>query len=206
MASPAQPAPNSRTPNLRERRRRETADDIQSAALRLILAHGLTNVTTDMIAVEAGVSTRTFFNYFTNKEAAVVGLAPVFSDAGLAQFRRAERDLASDLAFLMHDLLSASQGQKELVRKICAVIDSNPQLMSAFQRSMQKTISTAAGLIEERLPTLDPQKAALMAEVFTTIMGCTVRRWAEAPNGDLESASAELAQTLRELGTHLASK
>src|ERR1700760_159792 len=56
---------------LRERRRRRASADIRDAAVRLTLARGFDKVTIDEICVEAGISTRTFFNYFPNKESAI---------------------------------------------------------------------------------------------------------------------------------------
>ena len=187
----------SESAGLRERRRRKTADNIQRAALRLILAHGFPAVTTDMIAAEAGVSTRTFFNYYPNKEAATVGVPPSFTEAGMARFRRAEGSLAEDLGLLTHDLLSAQPGQKELVRIICAVIDINPALLPAFQRSMQKTISSVAEMLAVRQPGLAPEHAALMAEVFSVVLGHTVRAWAEDNDSDLMAAARRMTESLR---------
>src|SRR5271165_2273662 len=53
---------------LRERRRRQTSADIRDAAVRLALQRGFDKVTIEEICVEAGISSRTFFNYFPNKE------------------------------------------------------------------------------------------------------------------------------------------
>ena len=60
---------------LRDRRRVQTSREIQRAALSLALRHGYDAVTTEMIAAEAGISQRTFFNYYLNKDAAIVGTA-----------------------------------------------------------------------------------------------------------------------------------
>ncbi|HWF28610.1 MAG TPA: helix-turn-helix domain-containing protein, partial [Mycobacterium sp.] len=56
---------------LRERRRRQTSADIRDAAVRLAQERGFDKVTIEEICVEAGLSTRTFFNYFPNKESAI---------------------------------------------------------------------------------------------------------------------------------------
>lgn len=56
---------------LRERRRRETSADIRGAAVRLAREPGWDKVTVEGICNEAGISTRTFFNYFPNKESAI---------------------------------------------------------------------------------------------------------------------------------------
>ncbi|HXO12731.1 MAG TPA: TetR family transcriptional regulator, partial [Mycobacterium sp.] len=56
---------------LRERRRRQTSADIRGAAVRLVRERGFDKVTIEAICVEAGISVRTFFNYFPNKESAI---------------------------------------------------------------------------------------------------------------------------------------
>ncbi|MEV8442376.1 TetR/AcrR family transcriptional regulator [Actinosynnema sp. NPDC051121] len=57
---------------LRERKKLATRTALADAALRLCVAHGLDGVTVEQLATEAGVSLRTFFNYFSSKEEAVV--------------------------------------------------------------------------------------------------------------------------------------
>ncbi len=56
---------------LRERRRRQTAREIESAALELFRAHGFTATTAQDIAAKAGMSPRTFFRYCDTKVDAV---------------------------------------------------------------------------------------------------------------------------------------
>ena len=59
---------------LRERNRRKAWLAIHAAASELALKHGLADTTVEMIADHAGVSRRTFFNYFASKEDAVLGI------------------------------------------------------------------------------------------------------------------------------------
>ncbi len=58
-------------PSRRERQREETRRDLAQIALELACERGLANVRVPEIAAAAGVSTRTFNNYFPSKEAAI---------------------------------------------------------------------------------------------------------------------------------------
>lgn len=57
---------------LRERKKAQTRAALASAAMRLALERGVENVTADAIAEAADVSPRTFRNYFSGKEEAIV--------------------------------------------------------------------------------------------------------------------------------------
>jgi AcrR family transcriptional regulator len=58
-------------PGLRERKRRATRQALSAAALNLAMRRGLDNVLIEDIADEAGVSLRTFRNYFSSKYEAI---------------------------------------------------------------------------------------------------------------------------------------
>jgi AcrR family transcriptional regulator len=79
------------TDGLRERKKAETRRALSSAALRLAREHGPDGVTIEGIAEAAGVSPRTFFNYFASKDDAIVGVAP-------AEASELVRDLADQPA------------------------------------------------------------------------------------------------------------
>lgn len=79
--------------SLRERRREQTWTAIHEAALKRVREHGMRGTTVEEIAQEAGVSPRTFFNYFPSKEDAVLGLRePVVSEEILETDRAHEDD------------------------------------------------------------------------------------------------------------------
>jgi AcrR family transcriptional regulator len=59
---------------LRERKKRATREALSTAALRLALEHGLDNLRVEDIAAAAGVSPRTYNNYFSSREEAICAL------------------------------------------------------------------------------------------------------------------------------------
>ncbi|MFI8004564.1 TetR family transcriptional regulator [Streptomyces sp. NPDC086010] len=57
---------------LRERKKAATRQAVHEATLRLTVEHGFDHVTVEAVADAAGISRRTFSNYFTNKEDALL--------------------------------------------------------------------------------------------------------------------------------------
>ncbi|MEU8248920.1 TetR family transcriptional regulator [Nonomuraea sp. NPDC048916] len=72
---------------LRERKKQATRDALMTAALRLALARGLENVRVEDIAAEAGVSPRTYNNYFASKYEAITARHTDRVRASVAELR-----------------------------------------------------------------------------------------------------------------------
>ena len=71
----------------RERKKLATRAALRRAALRLALRDGVENVTAERIADEADIALRTFFNYFSSKEEAVVAAGSTTFHAFLDEIR-----------------------------------------------------------------------------------------------------------------------
>ena len=76
---------------LRERKKRARREALIDATHRLVAEHGLDAVTVEAICEEAGVSARTFFNYFETKDDAVLGHTPWPLDSAAAEDVRVRR-------------------------------------------------------------------------------------------------------------------
>lgn len=90
MTSPSTPAPAPRDPgppSRRELNKAATRQAITEAALGQLRTKGPGNFTVEDISDAAGISRRTFFNYFNSTEAAIAAVTSGFLDKALQQFR-----------------------------------------------------------------------------------------------------------------------
>ncbi|MFF7340160.1 TetR/AcrR family transcriptional regulator [Streptomyces sp. NPDC008163] len=71
-------------PGLRERKKRATREALREAALRLAIEHGPDRVRVEDIAEAAGVSPRTYNNYFASREQAIVSAVTADREARVA--------------------------------------------------------------------------------------------------------------------------
>jgi AcrR family transcriptional regulator len=76
----------------RELNKAATRQAITGSTLALLRRHGPGNFTVEDIAEAAGISRRTFFNYFSSTEAAIASVTNGFLDSALEQFRRRPAD------------------------------------------------------------------------------------------------------------------
>lgn len=129
----------------REHRKRATLLALRVAAIDLSAQRGFANVTVEDIADAAGVSVRTFFNYFDSKETALVGGDPGFIEnlrTGLMVLPRTTPPLAAlRLVILartreMGDELAASPAHQAALLRRMAVVRAEPELLAAHTRHL----------------------------------------------------------------------
>ena len=117
---------------MRERKKLATREALSAAALRLALAHGPQNVRVDDIAEAAGVSPRTYNNYFSSREQAiVVGLAPERGAPVAAALRARPADEPLEHA-VVGALVEQYSDDGEPDRDALALITSAPALQTEF--------------------------------------------------------------------------
>jgi AcrR family transcriptional regulator len=117
---------------LRERKKAATRAALSQAAMRLALEHGVENVTAEAIAAAADVAPRTFHNYFSSKEEAIVAVlvdrAAGFADALRA--RPADEPIWDALNHAMVDSLSRQADEIAEFRAQLQLVKSSPPLMA----------------------------------------------------------------------------
>ncbi|MBP2410639.1 TetR/AcrR family transcriptional regulator [Brachybacterium fresconis] len=111
---------------LRELKKRQTRVAMHRAALELVAEHGFTQVTVEMIARRAGVSTRTFFNHWTTKDAAVLG---VITGDSLEVSDRLRAELAEH---------SPREALRAVLRDALTAIPADPELRELKKQVMAK--------------------------------------------------------------------
>ena len=127
---------------LRERRRRETSADIRGAAVRLARERGFDRVTIDEICAEAGISSRTFFNYFPNKESAVAygpsdippELVEEFVAAGPAPYSVVLDELITLAAHHLRDM----PPDREQAETMLELAKTTPAILAAFLADLER--------------------------------------------------------------------
>lgn len=138
---------------LREQKKRQTRMAMHRAALELVVEHGLSAVTAQMIAERAGVSTRTFFNHWVTKESAILG---VIGDEG----KRAVTSLRDKLEVMpVRDAMRAmmreaianipvDQGLRELKKQ---VMEQEPALHLVNSGNLQAMQTELVEVLEQAL-------------------------------------------------------
>lgn len=163
------------TVSLREKRRQQTARDIQLATLELAAQHGLENITTEEIAVSAGVSTRTFFNYYTNKETAAVGAPPPFKEEDKKALREGSGALADDLKLFLDKHVEVLADEIDILRMIGTVLRSNEKARGILEGFLIMEREVIADCLSNRVK--DRYAAAALASTSTDAIGRAIFLW-----------------------------
>lgn len=138
---------------LRERKKRATRAALAEAAVRLAAEHGADKVTVEAISAAAGVSVRTFFNYFDSRDDAFV---VIDADAG-ARMRRAVLEAPAALSPLealreaMAAELAEAEQQHELWRLHAEVLHASPHLLARGVGAHMAAEADLAEALAERL-------------------------------------------------------
>ena len=104
---------------LRELKKAETRLAIEQAAVDIACEQGYEATTAEAIAGRAGVSLRTFYNYFPNKDLAIVGEGPPLIDEerALATLGEAEGKLLKGIARIAEACFATAGPAAELKRR-----------------------------------------------------------------------------------------
>lgn len=165
----------------RTRKKIETYRALASAARELTLDRGLDMVTVEEIADAAGVSPRTFFNYFSCKEEAIVGAEPALLDALADEVVRRPADEDPFTALLA--VLAADEDSElarrwtlraELTRRFPELIPRQMAGVVQFERALARAVATRLDVD----PDVDPYPKLVVAWAVATLRS-TIEWWHE---------------------------
>ena len=185
---------------LRERKKAETRAALSKAAMRLALERGVENVTAEAIAAAADVAPRTFHNYFSGKEEAIVAEL-VEGAAGLADALRARPAAEPVWDALHHAIVAEVSGRPEELAEMAArmrMIRSSRSLLAPRLTVFEQVSRVLATAIAERTGT-DAERdlyPRLLAAVVAAALKTAMDAWIEG-NGSaslVELATDALAQ------------
>lgn len=178
---------------LRERQKRARRDALVDAAQELVEGEGLDAVTVDAICRRAGVSTRTFFNYFESKDDAVLGLPPwQLDDEATRAFVAGGPSgrLGADVTALVQALVDKHPVARHRIACAMELAQREPALLTRQVAAFHRHHVEVAHLVARRLdlPVADPQVEAATALVLALVRASYVAWHA----GDEERPVSEL--------------
>src|SRR3984957_10262395 len=176
---------------LRERRRRQTSADIRDAAVRLARERGFDKVTIEEICVEAGISSRTFFNYFPNKESAVAygpsdipaELVADFVAAGPAPYSVVLAELITLAAHHLRDM----PPEREQAVCMLDLAKTTPAVLAAFLADLERFQTHLTDIVARRQGMRsDDEIPALISALALTAVRSGIERWSSSEPEDAD--------------------
>ena len=176
---------------LRERRRRQTSADIRGAAVRLAQARGWDKVTIEGICIQAGISTRTFFNYFPNKESAIAygpsdlpaELAADFVAAGPAPYSVVLAELITLAAYHLRDM----PPEREQAVCMLDLAKTTPAVLAAFLAELERFQTQLTDIVARRQGMRsDDEVPALISALALTAVRSGIERWSSSEPEDAD--------------------
>ncbi len=180
---------------LRERKKIETRAALSAAALRLALAKGVEGVRVDEIAEAAGVSPRTYNNYFASREHAIV--AGIMASRAL-QVASALRSRPASEPLVESIIAAFAEQYREPSGEALALINSTPAMREAYLDSVSSMEPPIASVIASRLG-IDALRAEVLAAAVSAAARIAVRRWVDLrPSGLVVVTAVPVEGYLRE--------
>jgi AcrR family transcriptional regulator len=187
--------------SLRERKKNATREALSEAALRLALEQGAENVRVDDIAEAAGVSPRTYNNYFSSREQAIV--AAVAAERALrAGAALRDRPAGEPLDKAVIEAV-VEQYTTEPAGDALTLITSAPSLRAEFVATVAGLESPLASAIAARAG-IDDQVAKVLAAAVSAAARIAVEQWVQPVGALVVVRGVRLADLLRQTLAHVA--
>ncbi|MFB7932050.1 TetR/AcrR family transcriptional regulator [Streptomyces sp. NPDC056039] len=164
-------------PGLRERKKRATREALREAALRLAVERGPDQVRVEDIAEAAGVSPRTYNNYFASREQAIVSAVAADREARIAA-AVAARPAGVRLADAVTEAVVeqyTNTGERE--QRALLLITTRTALRDAFLDTAADIELPLAAVIAERLGDAGAHTARVLAASVAAAVRIALEGW-----------------------------
>ncbi|VVJ18468.1 Transcriptional regulator [Amycolatopsis camponoti] len=191
----------------RDQQRDETRRDLALTAFRIATSRGLANVRVPEIAAAAGVSPRTFNNYFHSKEEAIVWPAAqhAASMASLLRDRPAGEPLGDALVAAVVALYGPEAGQElpaDWLGDFRDLVAAEPSLHGEYLRAASTAERALADAVAERMGAPAGQlRARVVAGMVVGAERAAVMHWMQTRDGSLaDTVRTAVLQATASLG------
>ncbi|MFD6857076.1 TetR/AcrR family transcriptional regulator [Rhodococcus sp. NPDC060090] len=162
---------------LRERKKQNTRRALRESALQLALEHGPENVRVEDIAEAAGVSPRTYNNYFPSREHAIVAAVTAEREAQVAAAVTAQPSTTRLSDAITDAIVTQYTDPGEERRDALLLITTRPALREVFLGSTRAMEQPLADAIADRLDGADRRAAHVLAASAAAAVRIALEEW-----------------------------
>lgn len=185
---------------LRDRRRAETTAEIAAAALDLAVERGWDQVTVDDVAARAGISRRTFFNYFSTKDEALFHDAMAWRPGALEAFTASPAPLLDALEELFAAQAARDTPDRDRALRVMRLVDGSPELLPGLLARIAASEQALAAAVAARSE-VDEFTARTVAAVAGALARVSGTSWIDGRQPDPLSSTRAAWAALRTLVT-----
>jgi AcrR family transcriptional regulator len=164
-------------PGLRERKKQATREALREAALRLAVERGPDQVRVEDIAEAAGVSPRTYNNYFASREQAIVAAVTADREARIAAAVAARPARVRLADAVTEAVLEQYANPDERDREALLLITTRNALRDAFLDTASAIEPPLTAAIAERLGETAPHTARILAASVAAAVRIALEGW-----------------------------
>ena len=176
---------------------------LQEAALALFSERGFDQTTAAQIALQAGVTERTFFRHFADKREVLFGGSALLQErivAGVAGAPATDGPLDAVCRGLDAAAALLGEFRRDLSRQRQSVIAANPELRERELAKLADYAATVAATLRQR--GVSESQATLAAEAGMTVLRVAVEQWASGDDArDLATIMRDSVAELRAVAT-----
>lgn len=174
---------------LRERKKQATREALREAALRLAVERGPDQVRVEDIAEAAGVSPRTYNNYFVSREQAIVSAVTTDREARIAAAVAARPGGVRLADAVTEAVVEQYTDTGEREQKALLLITTQTALRDAFLGTTAGIEPPLTAVIAERLGNAEAHTARVLAASVAAAVRIALEGWLR-PAGDAEAVES----------------